>query len=153
VLQHLVHTVKSIAGLVGADTFVDVCQELETALGEGRKEDAADLPGTFERERAFVVDELTQILQEQIEKTEVVKNSVSEACELSMGEIVEKLESFVHFLEEDFDESRKIFAELTVFFQDQRYQEPFEIIKKAIDEYDTDTAKEESLKVMADFSN
>jgi signal transduction histidine kinase/CheY-like chemotaxis protein len=150
-----VHTMKSVAGLVGADGLAGICHEIETIFAKDesrthKRGEASDLLRLFDIELEKVIEDLNAVLKDNSAENDGREQPLSRV-EMSTDQMKTKIKSFVDLLEDDLEEAQKIFAEISIA-PNEINQKSLQKIQHAIAEYDTDTAKEEGLRILADLS-
>ncbi|PIE01971.1 MAG: hypothetical protein CSA81_09495 [Acidobacteria bacterium] len=134
----LVHTLKGLAGLIGAEGLAKKCQILESHIREKNKDTETSLL-KLDRELASVISSLETIIERNIQAEPVV-STTSENADSNDGDRVEDLLQKLPFLmEDDLAEALKTWRTITGLLG-QKYPEHTEKIDRAMGDYDIDLA-------------
>ncbi|RUM45232.1 MAG: hypothetical protein DSY80_03565 [Desulfocapsa sp.] len=141
--ERLAHTIKGLAGLVGAEQLAILGEKLENKIGSSSTDLQSDLD-QFGSELAAVTGELRKIAEEiQLPETAAVEQTAEPA---SPEQVAEKLHKLCELLEDDLEEAQKMLHEIQGNLQEQ-HSDITKNIEDAMADYDTDKAKEQSQKL------
>jgi len=134
----LAHTVKGVAGNLGADELFPVAGELEKAIKQGETDSLNSLIDNFETHLKVVMDGI-----EELEKKEAAKEEV-----VPKGEVVIDVEAvkpilmeMAQLLESDLMEAMNRLEGLRPHLENSELWEEFKQLENHIEGFDTDGAK------------
>jgi signal transduction histidine kinase/FixJ family two-component response regulator/HPt (histidine-containing phosphotransfer) domain-containing protein len=150
---HLAHTMKSIAGLIGADELMIILQDIEKVL-KGHNTDIGKLLDVLQRQVKGVTFELTALLQQNDVEEDSIRIPERSQEEIpSPTRIREMVTRLIELLEEDFFEAKQHFSALKNVVYDEISSKDIETLEAALDGYDTDTARAQCRRIIQSLTD
>lgn len=128
----LAHTIKGVAGNIGAQALYECCRTLETALKMDRRDEADSARITFAAELARVIDGIAR-LEEQSQPATTTKTAADPA---EIKAVTNRLAALL----DGNDMGAMDLAEQLASMLDGAQAQDFAPIKQAVDRLDFDTA-------------
>ncbi len=138
-----VHTVKGVAGYIGAQSIFKEASEIETILVEGNRESATHkLP--------LLIDALNKVLSSLALLPEEVEDGpgVSRSGDHGLSEIREKAEHLIHLLEHGELAAEEHFQQMKEMLAGSRHEEAMAEIEEMIEDIDFEEAAESTTELL-----
>lgn len=132
----LAHTVKGVAGNIGASTLAELAGVLETKLSQSKSNDLTDIISSVEQELHFVLTGINNNLL--VEPAESISVPVDGG--ISLAELTPMLKDLLDLLEEYDFEAEGLLDTVCEKVVDTTLRAQLKAIQKPISEYDFETA-------------
>lgn len=133
--ERLAHTVKGVAGTIGANTLFEVAEKLEAAIKAGKKDELKAFPETFAEELKVVMDGLTVL-----DKAEDTQDDSSQTEDLSQAlSLIEQIDGLLDEMDPTVSDTIEKLKECLAATEDI---EMMEGVSRAADDFEFDQAKE-----------
>jgi CheY-like chemotaxis protein len=134
----LAHTVKGVAGNLGAEDLFPAAGELEKALKQGEAGSLERLIGHFEDLLNVVLHSIGDLEQKEDAKSEKETTEGGEAVDI--GAVSPLLTEMAQLLETDLTEAMDRLAEIKPYLSRSPVSEKYRKLEMAMEEFDTDGA-------------
>lgn len=131
------HTLKSIAGQIGADNLFDIAKELESTIKKGNQENLALLLNSCEKKLASVIEALRPL---SISSDVTPESSALSAKDIDINELAPILRELTALLKDDDAEAIRILEKLPEALKSSVVSDDYAELVKAINQYDFDGA-------------
>jgi PAS domain S-box-containing protein len=128
----LAHTVKSVAGSLGASALPQAAADLEQAIGQGQE--AGALPA-FERELAVALASLVSLA------TPTPPALALDAEEVDAARVSPLLEALAQLLEQDYYQAAQCFEALKPLLENTHLAKDLQLLGNSLADFDTDAAQ------------
>jgi len=137
------HSIKGVAGNIGADGLFQAGVPLEAALAQEQTANLATLMAEFSREFRKVMDSLLQL--ESAEESDSFKptletENINRPKEIDKEAIKQRLNQLSELLQSDVGQALDYLGELEAEFQGTSYWSKFQQLQKSAIEFEIDTA-------------
>jgi two-component system sensor histidine kinase/response regulator len=148
-IQHWAHTIKGVAGYLGAKKLQQTSEGLETALSRGRQEDSVVLLVEF-------IDSLDSVLSALAELPPIPGKSKPHPDRQAAGsatpsEVEKHLQTLIEHLHKGEFAAEEQFSELAELLTGTGYDDRLEIICDLIEDVEYESAAEQSRKLLELF--
>jgi two-component system sensor histidine kinase/response regulator len=132
----LAHTVKGVAGNLGADDLFPAAGELEKAIKQGETGSFDPLIEQFEGLLSVVLDSIGDLEQKDAAKKETPVGEVT----VDVDAVAPLLKELAQLLETDLTEAMNRLADLEPYLNHSSVSEEYKKLENCIEEFDTDNA-------------
>jgi two-component system, sensor histidine kinase and response regulator len=136
--ERLVHTIKGVAGNIGANDLFTSAAAMEAALRYSDEEQYERLLEAFAEELDFVMKSIDNSLQ----TGKTVKEAVIKDQPLDVENATTLLSEVMELMEDDYGETENRLELLKAMFDSSEFKTEFGILTSQIDGYDFDSAME-----------
>ncbi|MEE8423052.1 MAG: Hpt domain-containing protein [Thermodesulfobacteriota bacterium] len=127
------HTLKSIAGQIGADILFDIARELESTIKKGNQENLASSLNSCGKELASVIEGLRPL---SISSDVTPESSAFSAKEIDMKELAPILRELTTLLKDDDAKAIRLLEKLPESLKSSVVSDDYAELVKAVNQYD-----------------
>ena len=145
--SRMIHTVKGVAGSLGANDLQQAANDLEAAISMGRTAAFDPMPDRFDAALAFVLEGLAPLLADGHAQTP--EEAAGERAEsIDIEAVTPMFRELLRLLEEGLSRSGEKLGELMEAFVDSRHLPTLERVRGRIEDYEFDEARETLLELV-----